>query len=347
MPELTTPADAPSVHAIAGRPAAAGRRLAWVDVAKGIGIVLVVLGHALDGVMSARLADPLGPTGFAHHLLYTFHMPVFFFLTGWFVMARLEHDRARFGRDALVRILWPYLLWSLVYLAVSAAMAGEVNKARRFDAPSVLSLLWQPEAHLWFLYAVLVLHGIAWLVPARVRLPALAVLAAAGYALNGFVDAPRIVERLATFAPFYVAGMVAGDWARRGAGLPMALPWAGIVAAALAWFVAATAAWRAGQGYWSPAALPAALLGGVTTLALSARLRGAVAQRLVVLGRASMAIFVLHVLCTAGTRIAFVKIGVTAPALIVIAGTVVGIAVPLVVDRLARRLNLQKVVGLG
>ena len=39
-----------------------------VDVAKGIGIVLVVLGHS--GIE------------FGHYLIYMFHMPLFFFLSG-------------------------------------------------------------------------------------------------------------------------------------------------------------------------------------------------------------------------------------------------------------------------
>lgn len=42
------------------------------DILKGIGILLVMLGHAIP------------QTGFAHNLIYGFHMPLFFFASGIF-----------------------------------------------------------------------------------------------------------------------------------------------------------------------------------------------------------------------------------------------------------------------
>jgi fucose 4-O-acetylase-like acetyltransferase len=49
-------------------------RLAYIDIARGIGILLVVLAHN-------NLA---GYAPFLHHLIYSFHMPLFFFLSGLF-----------------------------------------------------------------------------------------------------------------------------------------------------------------------------------------------------------------------------------------------------------------------
>lgn len=44
-------------------------RVAWIDMAKGIGILLVIFGHS--GISKVPLA-----------VIYTFHMPIFFFLSG-------------------------------------------------------------------------------------------------------------------------------------------------------------------------------------------------------------------------------------------------------------------------
>lgn len=41
-----------------------------IDIMKGIGILLVMLGHFVDG--------------FAHTFIYSFHMPLFFVLAGYF-----------------------------------------------------------------------------------------------------------------------------------------------------------------------------------------------------------------------------------------------------------------------
>jgi fucose 4-O-acetylase-like acetyltransferase len=43
-------------------------RILWIDVCRGIGILLVVLGHC----------DP-----FFNKYIYGFHMPLFFLLSGW------------------------------------------------------------------------------------------------------------------------------------------------------------------------------------------------------------------------------------------------------------------------
>lgn len=43
-------------------------RIEWIDVAKGIGIILVIMGHTFQ-------LDLVSP-------IYAFHMPLFFFLSG-------------------------------------------------------------------------------------------------------------------------------------------------------------------------------------------------------------------------------------------------------------------------
>ncbi|HEX7782649.1 MAG TPA: acyltransferase family protein [Sphingobium sp.] len=53
-----------------GERAAAAQRFEWVDVARGIGIVAVVIGHVWS-------------RGLPHSLTYSFHMPLFFLLSGY------------------------------------------------------------------------------------------------------------------------------------------------------------------------------------------------------------------------------------------------------------------------
>ena len=51
------------------------KRIEYLDIAKGIGILLVVLGHNDFEVISL----------FLQRLIYSFHMPLFFFLSGYFI----------------------------------------------------------------------------------------------------------------------------------------------------------------------------------------------------------------------------------------------------------------------
>ena len=50
------------------------KRIGFIDIAKGIGILLVVLAHN----------DLEAYAPFLHKVIYSFHMPLFFFLSGMF-----------------------------------------------------------------------------------------------------------------------------------------------------------------------------------------------------------------------------------------------------------------------
>lgn len=345
--EATAEARSRAVTAPTGQ--AADRQL-WVEVAKGLGIVLVVLGHAIDGVMSAGKAGAASGFAFAHFLIYTFHMPLFFVLTGYFVQRRVDRDRGRFVREVGQRIVWPYLLWSVVYLVLLSTMAGHVNKARSFDPSTVLSLLWAPIAQFWFLYAVLILHLCAVLAPRRHRAGWLLLACVIGLVAQQLITLPPILDRTVTFSPYYLAGVWMG--ARAGVEVfPSISPRlsVGAVALAMIWLAAASALWASGESYWGKAATMAALLGIGWALVASRAMRGPLKALFAALGRHSMAIFVLHVLLTAGARILLDRLGGQSigPGAAVIVGTLAGVAVPVLVHRVASSLGVSTRLGLG
>ena len=53
------------------------KRIAWLDTAKGIGIILVVLGHSMSPILTGHMVMES-----LYKFLYMFHMPLFFFLSG-------------------------------------------------------------------------------------------------------------------------------------------------------------------------------------------------------------------------------------------------------------------------
>jgi polysaccharide biosynthesis protein PslL len=56
------------------------KRIEYIDIARGIGILLVVMGHNDFAIVSP----------FAHKVIYSFHMPLFFFLSGYFINPTVE-----------------------------------------------------------------------------------------------------------------------------------------------------------------------------------------------------------------------------------------------------------------
>lgn len=77
-------------------------RLCWVDNAKFIGIYLVVLGHL-------RL-----PNSFATQLIYSFHVPLFFFLSG--LLFHFDANRKEHIKKAFSRLVVPYFLINAFFI---------------------------------------------------------------------------------------------------------------------------------------------------------------------------------------------------------------------------------------
>lgn len=82
------------------------KRIEYLDIARGIGILLVVLGHNDFGAVSP----------FFHQVIYSFHIPLFFFLSGYFINSALpffDYFKRRFHV-----VLKPYLFTIfLIYFA--------------------------------------------------------------------------------------------------------------------------------------------------------------------------------------------------------------------------------------
>ena len=68
---------------------------------------------------------------------------------------------------------------------------------------------------------------------------------------------------------------------------------------------------------------------------------------LTVLGTASMAIYVLHTIFSAGVRIGLAAVGFTDDLIILVLGTLIGILMPFAIWMAAREYRLLSVLGLG
>ena len=128
-------------------------RHAWVDCAKAIGIFLVVFGHVLRGLSSAGLVRDTSTYQLVDSVIYSFHMPLFFFLSGLFFMESLQKKSLTFFMASkLDSIIYPYILWSLLQGLVEASLSSYTNGKVTYS--EVFELLWQPRAQFWFLYAL-------------------------------------------------------------------------------------------------------------------------------------------------------------------------------------------------
>lgn len=130
----------------------AGGYFSEVTVARGVALILVILGHSF----------PDGDTGVQNFIglwirtwLYSFHMGVFFALSG-FVMARRLYSGSYSLIDEVkkraVRLLIPYFVYSFITIVPKIVLSAYVNN------PYNISELWtlfvgnSPNGGMWFLW---------------------------------------------------------------------------------------------------------------------------------------------------------------------------------------------------
>jgi acyltransferase len=266
-------------------------RDASIDVARGIAIALVVLGHnrALSMAWPALVAA-----------IFLFHVPLFFMLSG---RVMRPGDPPRALPKLAHRLLAPFLIAALVIGAIKCVTRDE-------SVSGMLSgVAWAtgetlPWSHLWFLPALFVAlfatHALAFGVKNSAGWAAAAVLAvgaAAVLPMADYIGWPWSLDLLPLCLAFVWTGQAlrTSGAARRAVVHPATV----VIAAALFALSLGTAKVDLNLRVFEPfaLALTAALAGCVLTLALSRGLCrfAALARPLARVGRHTLVIFILHV----------------------------------------------------
>jgi uncharacterized membrane protein YcfT len=143
-----TPDGTSAATALHITPLADGR-IDWVDYAKGICIVMVVMMHSVLGVELAA-----GQTGFMHVLVAfakPFRMPDFFLISGLFLPLVIDRDWRIYLDRKVVHFAYFYVLWVTIQFGFKApgfaADAGWSHAGMLY-----LESFIEPFGTLWFIY---------------------------------------------------------------------------------------------------------------------------------------------------------------------------------------------------
>lgn len=126
-----------------------GDRVDWVDYAKGICIIMVVMMHSVLGVEAAA-----GQTSFMHYVVEfarPFRMPDFFLISGLFLAVVIDRDWRTYLDRKVVHFAYFYVLWVTIQFAFKApSFAAEIGWAgvAKLYALSFID----PFGTLWFIY---------------------------------------------------------------------------------------------------------------------------------------------------------------------------------------------------
>lgn len=214
-------------------------RVAWIDYAKGICIILIVMMHSTLGVQQA--AGGAGWLGHVVDFARPFRMPDFFLIAGLFLSRVIDRDWRTYLDRKVVHYAYFYFLWLTIEF-VTKAPAMVADGGWSSVAELYLLSFVEPFSTLWFIYILAIFFVAAKLlrrVPAWIVLPAAAVLEILPiqtgstvvnefaerfvYFYAGYVFAPlafRIAS--AAIARSGVAGLALLGWAAVNGGLVLA-----------------------------------------------------------------------------------------------------------------------------
>jgi len=124
-------------------------RIDWVDYAKGICIVMVVMMHSVLGVELAT-----GETGFMHVAVMfakPFRMPDFFLISGLFLALVIDRDWRTYLDRKVVHFAYFYVLWVTIQFGFKAPGFAAEHGWAHVGYEYLLSFI-EPFGTLWFIY---------------------------------------------------------------------------------------------------------------------------------------------------------------------------------------------------
>ncbi|HEV7881277.1 acyltransferase family protein [Bradyrhizobium sp.] len=182
-----------------GTSAGHSQRIDWVDYAKGICIVMVVMMHSVLGVEAAA-----GQTGFMHALVVfakPFRMPDFFLLSGLFLSVVIDRGWRTYLDRKVVHFAYFYVLWVTIQFGFKAPSFAAESGWSHVGILYLESFI-EPFGTLWFIYLLPVFFVVT---KATRRAPPLAIwfAAAALEMLHVTTGWTVIDEFCARFVYFY------------------------------------------------------------------------------------------------------------------------------------------------
>lgn len=154
------------------------------DALKGLGILLVLLGHCIQW------------DTWLWRVIYSFHMPLFFIVSGCFFGRTLQRDGRTFARSLLRNLLVPYLLFMILAVLSHVILDAQYFAKHSWTSIAVSCVNGVPflNGPLWFLHSLMVAQCFLWCTLRLMRrewrmliLPTLLVIVAASWYLPSVI----------------------------------------------------------------------------------------------------------------------------------------------------------------
>ena len=132
------------------KPSDTSSRVAWVDVAKGISIILVVMMHSTLGVEAAM--EVTGWMGAVVEFARPFRIPCFMLVSGLFLHRTLSSPWGRYVDRKIVHFAYFYVLWLTIQTVAKTPLWLSEGQTMETIVSTYANSYVQPFGTLWFIY---------------------------------------------------------------------------------------------------------------------------------------------------------------------------------------------------
>lgn len=285
------------------------KRIFWVDYAKAIGIFLVVFGHVLRGIYNSGILIDKSIFFIIDRIIYSFHMPLFFVLSGLFFYGSfIKRGAIGLIKSKVDSIVYPYVLWSIIQGVIVASLSKFTNgNATYYD---ILKILWLPQAQFWFLYALFIMFLISSILCTIFPIKTATLFFITSIMIYIFSDSflySYILSLFYNYSVFFAFGCFLSFLPKKEIiGSNFLLIFLSILFLILQYLFSyeLTPSIICNRLY----SLTIAFISILFIISLSRRLSKRHNKYLLLLGKSSMAIYLMHIIISSGIRIALLKI---------------------------------------
>lgn len=322
-------------------------QLDWVLIAKGIGIILVVVGHFIPASSPEYWLT-------LRQFIYSFHMPLFFLLSGYLYKPD-KYSYPDLIKNKAKRLLYPFVTIAGIFFVIKSIAGKLVHLDYPVAANSLLILLTDPVKSymplLWFIHALFLIFAVYPVLKLLISPLLILLLMVCVNTVLGS-DFPVVGKAIANM-PFFIVGNLLGQKVKL-LNAPINGSWRFIVISLLVFILAYFATLTLDGIYLTQFVVGVA--GSLTVITIShavainwPRLKNI----LLPIGFYSMSIYLLHPLFESTVRICCLKLVsiVDLPfELIALAAIVAGVLFPLLLEKYVLRKNVfthKYLLGMG
>ena len=316
----------------------AEHRVDWVDYAKGICIILVVMMHSTLGVEKAMGSE--GALNTFIEWARPFRMPDFFLISGLFLARRIDVPWREYLDSKVVHFLYFYFLWMTIQFLFKGHGIWQEQGSLGLSQQYLMAFI-EPFGTLWFIYLLPVFFVVVKLTR---RVPPLLIFAvAAALEIAPVHTGWILVDEFAARFVYFFAGYWLAGHIFRFANDMASLTTAGLLAALAIWGMAHTEAFRLGISDTPGMGLVLGFLGTAAVVSAGVLLsRFKVAEAIRYLGENSIVLYLAFFVFMATSRsIAIKLVADLGPDVISLGVTLAGVMGPVLLFWVTRKTPLK------